>query len=481
MANLGSFKWGVLLVACVALYVYQKGQSQQHKSPFGKAIELERMPSEEGDGVYTTTVPARDIHSVDHQMLDDTFLQDPIQNAPIQNAPIQNAPIQNTPMQNVPMQNALMQNAPMQDAPMQNVSIRNQFEDMDSSQMPELDQLTEVMPEVFEQGMEDELFEFESQESIPAELEQMPVRMEPQVSLPQHALELPSGVKVKAVQQIEYGKSLARRGAAFGAKNSFHDAMRLIAQAHDYQTGSQGYTDSLHRATVALKDADDFFFAQGESNGRVDVASIARNHELQILSVAQMEQMTPVQAMQEYYNYVRKNLAAAGGNSIVASEAMFCLGKLYLVKGKDIIEGSPLDNAKAIVHHRAALECNDNNYKSANELAVLLAKTGRLDQAKNLLLHSLKIQQVPQAWENLAFIHQQLGENQLAQLASNEFQRMMNSPPSTQQINWVAPEQFANGGSEPAALRTAMHEQQAPVNTGSQQESKFKTILKKMF
>ena len=430
MAKSGNFKWCVLFVACIALYVYQRSQSgqQNQQSPFGVSSQLQGSGSESAefdDGVYTATVPARDFNSVNEinsvvdQNIDDDFLDG---------------------------------------------ELNDNFEELNSAPelapaMPEEQGFSSVEPDSFQGDLEDELFEFESQDSVPTEVEQLPVRRKSEVTAANPAMDLPEGVNMKAVQQIEYGKSLARRGAAFGAKNSFHNAMRLIAQAVDYQTGTQDYTDSLYRATVALKEADDFFFAQGENGGRVDVPSIARNHESMILSPAQMQSMTPVQAMQEYYNYIQKNYAVAGGNSIVASEAMFCLGKLYVVKGKDIIEGSPLDNAKAIVHHRAALECNDGNYKSANELAVLLAKTGRLDQAKNLLLHSLKIKQVPQAWENLAFVHDQLGERDLAQLAITEFQRMMNAPPTTQQINWVAPQQFANGGVEPAALRTAMNPQ----------------------
>ena len=440
MAKSSSFKWCVLVVAGLAIYVYhQANQSNQQQTPFGQSTTLlNGTPEATSDGVYTA-VPARDLNSIDEMSLDAEMLRAPVRDEVVLDDANSNA----------------------------------QFNEFDRGI---------AQPEPFDVD-DEELFEFDSgeTESIKVEPPRLPVTAElTEASAP---VQLPEGVQNKAIQHIEYGKALARRGAVFGAKNEFHNALRLIAQAVDYKNNSQSYSDSLYKATVALKEADDFYRAQGENDGRVDVDSIARHHESRILSVAQMRELTCVAAMQEYYNYIQHNFAVAGGQSIVASEAMFCLGKLYVMKGKDIVEGSPLDNAKAIVHHRAALQCNQRNYKSANELAVLLAKTGRLDQAKNLLVHSLKIQQVPQAWENLAFIHEQLGEHDMAQAAYGEFRRMLSAPPSTNQIEWVSPEQFAANSREPVALRTAMNPQQnnETKTQPSKKQSSIKNIFKKMF
>ena len=43
--------------------------------------------------------------------------------------------------------------------------------------------------------------------------------------------DLPRGVLVKVVNHIEYGKSLARRGATFGARQEFVAALKLVAQS----------------------------------------------------------------------------------------------------------------------------------------------------------------------------------------------------------------------------------------------------------
>ena len=293
---------------------------------------------------------------------------------------------------------------------------------------------------------------------------------------------LSKGVQSKAIRHIEYGKSLARRGAVYGARKEFYSALRLIAQAVDHQTQTDDYSTGLQQALLALKEADDFYEAQQRATETVSVLSIAKHHKSKVLTQQQMESMKPIQAMQAYYNSIQKKFAVAGGKSVIAGEAMFCLGKLYLIQGKDLTDGDPLDNAKAIVHHRAALDCNHENYKSANELAVLLAQTGRMQQAKNLLIHGLKVRRVPQAWENLAHIHQQLGENDLAQKAIIEYQLMMDAPPTTHQITWVEPEAFAAQSAEPAALRTAMNPRRAGAEVNRpEKQSGLKKILNKVF
>ena len=310
-----------------------------------------------------------------------------------------------------------------------------------------------------------------------------PQRVTPPSYASQQPVRLPEGVQIKVVQHIEYGKSLARRGATFGAQKEFQNALRLVAQAIDYQNNTRGLTGRLSSAFLALREADDFYYAQSEHEGIVDVATIAKHHDSKILNEQTAIRMTPVDAMQAYYNYVQEQFIACTGKSVVAGEALYCLGKLYVVKGKSVVDGSQLDNAKAIVHHRSAIGCDNRNYKSANELAVLLAKSGRMEQAKNLLVHSLKIKQIPRAWENLAFIHQQMGQAKLSNLAFAEFQRTLNEPPTTNQIQWIAPDQFARQSQQPASLRTAqaIAIPPTPAANNNQKSTTLKNMLKKVF
>ena len=97
-----------------------------------------------------------------------------------------------------------------------------------------------------------------------------------------------------------------------------------------------------------------------------------------------------MQAMQMYYDYVQNRLVACSGNTVVAGEALYCLGKLHQVRATDPIEGSAIDNAKSVVYYNASINCDPKSYKAANELGVMLARSGRIREARNLFLQSLK-------------------------------------------------------------------------------------------
>ncbi len=295
---------------------------------------------------------------------------------------------------------------------------------------------------------------------------------------------LARGVQFKVVDHIEYGKSLARRGATFGAQQEFLAALRLVAQTIDNQMSTRESTDRLFVALLALKESDDFYYAQAENNGRVDVATIALHHQSKILNSQQLSAISPMEAMQAYYDFVQLQLVACSGHTVVAGEALYCLGKLYNMNANSAVGGSRLDNAKAIVFHGAALQCDSRNYKSANELGVLFSKSGRFDLAKKLLLQSLRIRPLPKVWENLAFVHQQLGEPELAQRAEAEYQQLLDAPsaPQTARIQWVSPEKFAEQSAEPVELRTAAREDLSDEKqTTAAEPSSFKKALNRWF
>ena len=139
----------------------------------------------------------------------------------------------------------------------------------------------------------------------------------------------------------------------------------------------------------------------------------------------------------------------AVGCNVVASETLQCLGKLSTVAAGHVSTSGRLDIAKAIVYHRAALTSNPDNFMSANELGVLLARSGRLEDAKQLFKRSLRINSIPQAWINLAKVHARLGEQRLAQLAKSEYQRTIHSTIASdgRQIQWVSGEDFNDSAS----------------------------------
>lgn len=248
---------------------------------------------------------------------------------------------------------------------------------------------------------------------------------------------------------------------------------------------TRAYSEKLYLAMTAFNEADDFYFAQAEDNGRVDVPTLVNRHQSRILNENQASTMTPMAAMQAYYHHVQQQLVECSGHTRVAGEALYCLGKLFSLKaGNDQEGGGRLDNAKALVFFDAAVTCDPGHYQSANELGVLMAKSGRLEQARQLFQASLSIRQLPQVWSNLAQVHIKLGETQLAQLAETEYQRMLANPPSEKdaKIKWMSPERFAGDANQNLPLRTA---RRSADGAGEGQEDKaepaYKKIWKRLF
>ena len=265
------------------------------------------------------------------------------------------------------------------------------------------------------------------------------------------AFQIPEPVQVNAAHHIEYGKTLARRGALYSAQREFYRALRDIAQAIDQQTDGNTHSRLLEQSVRAMSEANDFFSFRDDPSGTTDVHQISSLHSTRIVTQVEASRMTPPQAMQAYYSFAKDRMIRAAGGSVVAAEAHYCLGKLYTMRAKTDSDGTGLDFAKAMVHHGAAFATDSSHYRSANELGVLLAKSGHMENAKNVFKKSLRLRQMPETWGNLASVHQSLGEERLASLAALELQRMLKGPPIEQvdggSIRWVDPQEF--GGPMP--------------------------------
>ena len=259
---------------------------------------------------------------------------------------------------------------------------------------------------------------------------------------------LPESVAHKAVHNIEYGKSLSRRGAAFAARQEFYSSLRILAQAHDTQAGGTAYTRALRDAIIALKEAEDFIVSDTETQIGMNVGAVVEGHSTKLISVAEAANTTAIGAMQRYFGFASTQLRVASGQNPVAAEALYCLGKLHTVQAKFGANASKLDIAKSIVFHQAAMASDQTNFRSANELGVLMANSGRFQESPDMLKRSLQIKQLPQAWQNLAVVHQRAGQPQLAQLAQREFliaSRQNSTGATHNTIRWMNPEQFNQG------------------------------------
>lgn len=257
-------------------------------------------------------------------------------------------------------------------------------------------------------------------------------------------LPLPEQVAHQAVHHIEYGKSLSRRGSSYSAQQEFYAALRIIASSNDSQTGTNHYSLALAEAALAMKEARDFVGTDLESEAFLSVASTVDTHLSKIINQADLDQISPRQAIQQYFQFAQDHLDQAGGRNVVSAEAFCCLGKLHTSMRQSESSLGAMEVAKAIAFHRAALLSDPNNSRSANELGVLMAKIGQLDSAVALFQQSLMKNQTPQTWKNLAKTHQQKGELELAKAAQDQCRSLMQAPLTKDQssIRWVPKASF---------------------------------------
>jgi tetratricopeptide (TPR) repeat protein len=184
--------------------------------------------------------------------------------------------------------------------------------------------------------------------------------------------------------------------------------------------------------------------------------------------------------MGRYLTYAQEQLAGAVGDIPQGSAALFGLGKVYSVPAaahgpKDLTGG-----AKAVTFYQAALMVDGRNFMAANELGVALVQFGRLPEARAAFLHALSISSQPVVWQNLASLHQIMGENKLAEqarqsatLAANQGGKGVPAL-STFDVHWVDPATFVHSmplDSDPIKPAPATAQQQPPQPTPPQHKS----------
>jgi tetratricopeptide (TPR) repeat protein len=253
----------------------------------------------------------------------------------------------------------------------------------------------------------------------------------------------------KAVHHIEYGKSLARRNATEAAGQEFLGALRVLAESGDMATGTNDQTTAMRNGLLAIREASDFKVEDPQRQIIMNVAAIVEGHETQLIGQTEAQTMTASAATRRYLEYAGLQLGSCGGQNAAAAEALFCLGKMRSISAHSNPDPESIEMREAIIFHHAALTADPHNFRSANELGVLLARDGQLANAELYLKESLKIKQVPQSWANLAKVHQRKGtqyDMQLADLAMNEYQtslhrQMIEAIPGAA-IQWMEPGEF---------------------------------------
>jgi Flp pilus assembly protein TadD len=298
----------------------------------------------------------------------------------------------------------------------------------------------------------------------------------------------------QADAHIAKGIQLAERGASFTARAEFLQALRLCADALDQQRETTAHRRTLSAGLTALDEAKTFLGPAGGVATNLTVSEIVAGHQTPLLKRGDdIAGLTPADAMQRYFTFAQEQLASAGGDLAPAASAVYALGKLEMLS---LPAGAPtigsIQSARAVVYFQAALVIQPQHALAANELGVLLARHGRLRDAKAVLMHSVRIKPETSALHNLAIVHAELGEAVLAQQAEQQSQQLAGHLPAAGAatapgVQWVDPSAFAStsqaGGRSsipPPALAEAQEEETEQLAEKPAEEEAPRTAFQRL-
>ena len=227
-------------------------------------------------------------------------------------------------------------------------------------------------------------------------------------------------VALEVARHVGRGFNLADRGAYFAARSQFVQSLRLLTQALDAKHHTACHSQALAAGMRALDEAEDFVPRGSRLEADLDLPMLIAGHHTPALKSVNSRELSPLIAQRRYYSYAQEQLGIATPGEPAGSMALYGLGKIHNVIAAQPAPSIFAAESKALAYHHAALQTDSRNYLAANELAVLLVKSGYLPSARALLQQSVAGSPQPAAWHNLALVHRYLGEPQLSALAEHE-------------------------------------------------------------
>jgi len=265
-------------------------------------------------------------------------------------------------------------------------------------------------------------------------------------------------VTPRAQAHIDYALDLAQRGAVDSAQAEFRTALELIADALDADTNNPGraHARAIKAGLTAIAEAKDLTVTDSVYDVEINLSQFAAIHHTPVLKQVDATKLSRATALQLYHSFAAKQLAFGGGNSVIASSALYGLGRAESTTTAGSGVRNPLGGPNAITFYQAAMCVNPQNYIAANELGVLMARYGDLTAAQDQFIHSLRVHPQPETWHNLAAVLRASGQNDKAALAEAEREKLIaanrengagatdTSGVATKPIlQWVEPEAFA--------------------------------------
>ncbi|HEY4233832.1 MAG TPA: hypothetical protein VGM76_10420 [Lacipirellulaceae bacterium] len=219
-----------------------------------------------------------------------------------------------------------------------------------------------------------------------------------------------AGVDAKLPPHIErrmsYAFDLAQRGAIYTSNSEFRSVLGLCALELDSREGGVRHREALRQGFTALDQSDDFEVTQLNRRDLANAVTMAGGDGTGQRNSNSPQAVDPIQAVQIRYTYAEQQLAYACQGLPGASLAFYGLGRTMVDPGSHTANSV----AKAAVLQQTALEIAPQNVLAGNELGVLLAEHGQLDEAEKMFRQCVATDATPEAWRNLAVVYARKGD-----------------------------------------------------------------------
>jgi hypothetical protein len=250
-----------------------------------------------------------------------------------------------------------------------------------------------------------------------------------------------SGVDTKLPPHIErrmsYAFDLAQRGAIYTSSSEFRSVLGLCALELDSRDGGTRHREALRLGLAALEKSDDYDVTHAESMA-VDAAENSAG--------SNSPASDPIQAVQARYAYAEQQLCDSCQGMPGASLAFYGLGRTMVDPGSRTTNAV----AKAAVLQQTALTIAPQNVLASNELGVLLAEHGQLDEAEKMFRQCVANNPTPEAWRNLAVVYARKGDQAASRSARAAGDALAKAGPAATKP--IVAESLAGAGSASAPV-----------------------------
>jgi tetratricopeptide (TPR) repeat protein len=257
---------------------------------------------------------------------------------------------------------------------------------------------------------------------------------------------------------VQRGFDLAQRGALFAAQTEFIQVLRRVAQAKDTASRSDEHSHALAAGLRALDEAEDFVPKGIQLEADLNLRVVTSSHRTPVLRDYPQELLAH-QAAALYVSFAEAQLARAATGDQAGSMALHGLGKIYARLAERNDDDVQLTQ-RASAMYSAALAARPDNHLAANELGVLLCRSGRAADAATLFEREIDAAPSALAYHNLAVAQQKLGMHGQAAANERESQRLAAWERSTGAVSqragvqWVTPADMSRVA-QPAPLTPA--------------------------